>query len=125
MKQPTLAVAADEGAGFETKRKRTRRDALLDTMEQIVPWATLCALIEPYYPKRGNGRPPIGLERILQIHFIQHGFNLADLACEEALYDSTSLRRFVGIDLDREAVPDATTILKFRRLLEKHKLGEA
>ncbi|MEX3606250.1 MAG: IS5/IS1182 family transposase, partial [Burkholderia sp.] len=65
MKQQTLAVAADEGAGFETKRKRTRRDEFLDAMERIVPWATLCALIEPYYPKRGNGRPPIGLERML------------------------------------------------------------
>jgi len=124
MKQKTLAVAADEGAGFETKRKRMRRDEFLDAMERIVPWAALCALIEPYYPKRGSGRPPIGLERMLRIHFIQHWFNLADLACEEALYDSTSLRRFVGIDLGREAVPDATTMLKFRRLLERHKLGE-
>ena len=95
------------------------------TMEAIVPWAALCAVIEPYYPKAGNGRPPIGLERMLRIHFIQHWFNLADLSCEEALYDSASLRRFVGIDLGREPVPDATTILKFRRLLNAHKLGEA
>ena len=94
-------------------------------MEAIVPWAALCAVIEPYYPKAGNGRPPIGLERMLRIHFIQHWFNLADLSCEEALYDSASLRRFVGIDLGREPVPDATTILKFRRLLNAHKLGEA
>lgn len=77
-----------------------------------------------YYPRRGNGRPPIGLERTLRIHFVQHWFNLADLACEAALYDSTSLRHFVGIDLGCEAVPDATTMLKFRHLLEKHKLGE-
>lgn len=77
-----------------------------------------------YYPRRGNGRPPIGLERMLRIHFVQHWFNLADLACEAALYDSTSLRHFVGIDLGCEAVPDATTMLKFRHLLEKHKLGE-
>ena len=94
-------------------------------MEAIVPWAALCAVIEPHYPKAGNGRPPIGLERMLRIHFIQHWFNLADLSCEEALYDSASLRRFVGIDLGREPVPDATTILKFRRLLNEHKLGEA
>lgn len=79
----------------------------------------------PYYPKVGNGRPPIGLERILRIHFIQHWFNQADLACEEALYDSVSLRRFVGIDLGREPVPDATTLLKFRRLLGDNKLNEA
>jgi transposase, IS5 family len=116
--------AADQGAGFETRRKRTRRDEFLDTMNAIVPWAELCAVVEPYYPKRGNGRPPIGLERMLRIHFVQHWFNLADFACEEALYDSTSLRRFVGIDLGCEAVPDATTMLKFRRLLEDHKLGE-
>ncbi|RKT10376.1 IS5 family transposase [Paraburkholderia sp. RAU2J] len=124
MKQQTLAMAADQGAGFETHCKRTRRDEFLDTMNAIVPWAQLCVVIEPHYPKRGNGRPPIGLERMLRIHFVQHWFNLADFACEEALYDSTSLRRFAGIDLGCEAVPDATTLLKFRRLLETHKLGE-
>ncbi len=90
-----------------------------------MPWSALCEVIEPYYPKVGNGRPPIGLERMLRIHFIQHWFNLADLACEEALYDSASLRRFVGIDLGREPVPDATTMLKFRKLLNDNKLGEA
>jgi IS5 family transposase len=63
MKQQTLAMAADQGAGFETRRKRTRRDDFLDTMNSIMPWAELCAVVEPYYPKRGNGRPPIGLER--------------------------------------------------------------
>ena len=109
MKQMTLAAGADQGAGFEQYRKPTRREAFLATMEAIVPWAALCAVIEPYYPKAGNGRPPIGLERMLRIHFLQHWFNLADLACEEALYDSASLRRFVGIDLGREPVPDATT----------------
>jgi IS5 family transposase len=124
MKQQTLAMAADQGAGFETHRKRTRRDEFLDTMNAITPWAELCAVVEPHYPKRGNGSPPIGLERMLRIRFIQHWFSLADFACEEALYDSASLRRFVGIDLGCEAVPDATTLLKFRRLLETHKLGE-
>jgi len=124
MKQQTLAMAADQ-SGYEQYRKPTRRDGFLATMEAIVPWAALCAVIEPHYPKAGNGRPPIGLERMLRIHFIQHWFNLADLACEEALYDSASLRRFVGIDLGREPVPDATTMLKFRRLLNDNKLGEA
>ena len=81
-------------------------------------------MIQPHYPKGVGGRPPIGLERMLRIHFIQHWFNLADEACEEALYDSAGLRRFVGIDLGREPVPDATTMLKFRRLLTDHKLGE-
>ena len=94
-------------------------------MNTIVPWSDLCAVIEPFYPKGVGGRPPIGLERMLRIHFIQHWFNLADLACEEALYDSVSLRRFVGIDLGREPVPDATTMLKFRRLLNDNKLGES
>jgi IS5 family transposase len=94
-------------------------------MEQIIPWSDLCSVIEPHYPKAGNGRPPVGLERMLRMYFVQHWFNLADAACEDALLDSTALRRFVGIDLGRERVPDATTLLKFRRLLEKHKLGEA
>jgi len=84
----------------------------------------LCEVIEPHYPKPGNGRPPVGLERMLRMYFVQHWFNLADEACEEALLDSTALRRFVGIDLGRERVADATTLLKFRRLLEKHRLGE-
>jgi len=82
-------------------------------------------VIEPHYPKAGNGRPPVGLERMLRMYFVQHWFNLADAACEDALLDSTALRRFVGIDLGRERVPDASTSLKFRRLLEKHTLGEA
>jgi|TARA_B110001454_G_scaffold79648_1_gene76967 IS5 family transposase len=125
MKQQTLAMAADQGDGYEQYRKLTKRDTFLATMEQIVPWQELCSVIEPHYPKAGNGRPPIGLERMLRMYFVQHWFNLADEACEEALLDSTALRRFVGIDLGRERVPDGTTLLKFRRLLEKHKLGEA
>ncbi|MGF6504994.1 hypothetical protein OKW26_000797 [Paraburkholderia sp. 32] len=124
MKQLTLAMAVDQCAGFGAQRKPTRREAFLDEMNRLVPWAELCAVVEPYYPKRGSGRPPIALERMLRIHFVQHWFNLADLACEEALYDSLSLRRFVGIDLGSETVPDATTLLKFRHLLEEHKLGE-
>ena len=122
--QQTLAMAADQGAGFEQYRRPTKRDAFLATMEQIVPWQDLCAVIEPHYPKAGNGRPPVGLERMLRMYFVQHWFNLADEACEEALLDSTALRRFVGIDLGRERVPDGTTLLKFRRLLQKNKLGE-
>jgi transposase, IS5 family len=123
MKQQSLAMAADRT--FEQYRKPTRREGFLKTMELIVPWAALCEVIGPYYPKAGNGRPPIGLERMLRIHFVQHWFNMADLSCEEALYDSASLRHFVGIDLGREPVPDATTMLKFRKLLNDNKLGEA
>ena len=124
MKQKSLAMAADQGAGYERYRKRTRREEFLRVMDAIVPWAALCLVIEPHYPKGVGGRPPIGLQRMLRIHFVQHWFNLADVACEEALYDSASLRRFVGIDLGHEPVPDATTMLKFRRLLNQHKLGE-
>jgi transposase, IS5 family len=125
MKQMTLAAAADSTSGFERYRKPTRRDSFLAEMQTLVPWAQLVALIEPHYPKPGNGRPPIGLERMLRIHLLQHWFNLADAACEEALYDSAALRAFAGIDLGRETVPDATTILKFRHLLERHGLGQA
>ncbi len=78
MKQQTLAMAADQGAGFEQYRRRTKREDFLDAMNAIVPWAALCAVIEPHYPKAGNGRPPIGLERMLRIHLLQHWFNLAD-----------------------------------------------
>lgn len=125
MKQQTLALAADHNSAFEQYRRPTKRDVFLATMEHVVPWPELCAVIEPFYPKAGNGRPPIGLERMLRMYFVQHWFNLADEACEEALLDSTALRRFVGIDLGRERVPDGTTLLKFRRLLEKHQLGQA
>jgi IS5 family transposase len=125
MRQRTLAVAADQGAGFEQYGRPTKRDLFLATMDRIVPWAELCAVIEPHYPKAGNGRPPVGLERMLRMYFVQHWFNLADEACEEALLDSTALRCFVGIDLGRERVPDGTTLLKFRRRLQQHKLGEA
>jgi IS5 family transposase len=125
MKQQTLAMAADRNEAFEQHRKPTKRDRFLATMDQLVPWSELCAVVEPFYPKPGNGRPPVGLERMMRMYFVQHWFNLADEACEEALLDSTALRRFVGIDLGRERVPDGTTLLRFRRLLEKHDLGTA
>jgi len=120
MRQQTLA---DEG--FERYRKATRRDQFLEEMEQIIPWRGLCEVIEPFYPKaEGAGRPPVGLERMLRIHFLQHWFNLSDPAVEEALYDSRAMRHFVGIDLGREPVPDETTVCKFRHLLEAHNLGD-
>ena len=118
MKQLTLAMA-----GFGRYAKTTRRDRFLAEMEQVVPWRDLCRLIEPVYPKRGNGRPPVGLERMLRLYLLQQWFNLSDPAVEEALYDSVSMRRFVGIDLGREAVPDETTVCRFRHLLEQHGLG--
>jgi len=118
MKQKTLATF-----GFDKYTKTTRRAAFLSEMDRVVPWGELCALIEPVYPKPGNGRPPVGLERMLRIYFLQHWFNLSDPAVEEALYDSNAMRAFVGIDLGREPVPDETTVCKFRHLLERHELG--
>jgi IS5 family transposase len=118
MKQMTLSAS-----GFDRYAKKTRRAAFLAEMDRVVPWAELCALIEPFYPKAGNGRPPIGMERMLRIYFLQQWFNLSDPAVEEALYDSLAMRSFVGVDLGREAVPDETTACKFRHLLEKHEIG--
>ena len=119
MKQRTLAMAN----GFERYGKKTRRAEFLEEMEQVVPWKKLCTLIEPHYPKTGNGRPPVGVARMLRMYFLQQWFNLSDPAVEEALYDSVVMRDFVGIDLGREPVPDETTICKFRHLLEEHGLG--
>ena len=119
-KQGTLAIMT----GFERYTKKTRRAMFLEEMEQVVPWAKLCALMEPHYPKPGNGRRPKELEQMLRIYFLQQWFNLADPAVEEALYDSATLRQFAGIDLGAEPVPDETTVCKFRHLLEEHNLGE-
>src|SRR5271167_1000607 len=118
-KQRTLAMMT----GFERYTKKTRRAAFLEEMNQVVPWHELCALIEPHYPKAGSGRPPIGVERMLRIYFLQQWFNLSDPGVEEALYDSAGLRQFVGIDLGREPAPDETTVCKFRHLLEEHQVG--
>jgi transposase, IS5 family len=120
MPQLTFATAP----GFETFRKTTRREVFLVEMNQVVPWAELCAEIEPVYPKpAGAGRRPVGVERMLRIYFLQQWFNLSDPAVEEALYDSTAMRTFVGIDLGQEPVPDETTVCRFRHLLETHRLG--
>lgn len=119
MRQQTFAENS-----FEQYRKPTRRERFLAQMNEIIPWRDLCKVIEPFYPKpEGAGRPPIGLERMLRIHFLQHWFNLSDPAVEEALYDSRAMRHFVDIDLGREPAPDETTICKFRHVLEAHNLG--
>ena len=121
-KQTTLSMA-----GFDRFAKPTRRELFLSQMDKIVPWAQLCGVVEPFYPRArsGAGRPPVGLERMLRIYFLQQWFNLSDPAVEEALYDSLAMRGFVGIDLGREPVPDETTVCKFRHLLEGHELGKA
>jgi IS5 family transposase len=118
MQQQTFADGT-----FELHSKTTRRAAFLAEMERVVPWAELCAVIAPFYPKGEGGRPTVGLERMLRIYFLQQWFNLSDPTAEEALYDSAAMRRFVGVDLGREAAPDESTILRFRHLLETHHLG--
>src|SRR5574337_192580 len=103
------------------KRKPTRREKFLAEMDQVVPWDRLLGLIEPHYPKGGNGRPPYPLATMLRIHLMQNWFGYSDPAMEEALYETTILRQFAGLSLER--IPDETTILNFRRLLEKHELA--
>lgn len=111
------------GSGFEKYAKTTRRAQFLAEMERVVPWKELCALIEPSYPKGEGGRPPVPLERMLRIYFLQQWFNLSDPAVEESLYESASMRSFAGIDLASEPAPDETTVCKFRHLLERNALG--
>lgn len=113
-------------AEYGAKRRQTRRDRFLAQIEAATPWTLLVSVIEPHYPKSGGrGRPPIGCERMLRMYIAQQCFGLSDEGIEDALYDSQAIRRFVGVDLSREAVPDATTVLKFRRLLETHQLTRA
>ena len=109
-------------AEFAAKKKTTRREKFLGRMETLIPWTQLLAVIEPFYPKGQRGRPPVGLERMLRVYFLQQWYGLADEAIEDALYDSHALQSFARIDLAAEGVPDATTLLKFRRLLETHDL---
>ena len=117
--QRQISFAQSEFAG---KKKTTRREKFLADMETVVPWERLVALIEPHYPKGERGRPPMGIERMLRIYFLQQWYGLADELLEETIYDSQAMRGFTGIDLSVESVPDATTLLKFRHLLEAHRL---
>src|SRR5450755_2102149 len=113
-------------AEYAMKKKRTRREKFLGEMERIVPWGRLIAVIEPLYPTSGRvGRQPIGISRMLRMYCLQQWYGLADEALEDALYDSQALRDFVGVDLSRESVPDATTLLKFRHLLQHNDLTRA
>ena len=119
MKQRSLSMT-----GYFDKGKKTRRERFLAEMDEVVPWGRLCGLIEPHYPK-GNpagGRPPLPLERMLRIYCLQQWYNLSDPGAEEALYDSITMRRFAGVSSDADVIPDETSILNFRRLLEKHEL---
>jgi len=121
MRQQTLAMQG----GFEKFARKSRRELFLGEMDKIVPWGGLVALVQPHYPNGANGRPPVGLDRMLRLYFLQQWFNLSDPGLEDALYESAALRRFAGIDLGREPVPDETTICNFRHLLERYDLGQS
>jgi transposase, IS5 family len=118
--QRTFAAVA-----WSAKGKVTRRERFLGEMDAVIPWARLLRLIEPHYPKAGNGRQPLGLEKMLRIYFLQQWFNLSDPQAEDAIYDSESMRRFAKVELGEDTVPEETTILRFRHLLEKHNLTKA
>lgn len=122
----TLMKQQSLGSGFEKYARTTKRARFLEQMDSVMPWSSLCEVIEPFYFKSNGsgGRPPMALERMLRIYFLQQWFDLSDPAAEEALYDSASMRRFAGIDLGLEAPPDETTICKFRHLLERNTLGK-
>lgn len=119
-KQQTFASAA-----WSRKGKVTRRERFLAEMDAVIPWSRLVELIEPHYPNTGKGRPPHELERMLRIYFLQQWFNLSDPQAEDAIYDSESMRRFARVELGDDKIPDESTILRFRHLLEKHRLTEA
>ena len=111
---------------YAQKKKRTRRDRFLGELEAVVPWSELIQVIAPFYPATGRrGRPPVGLARMLRMYVAQQCFGLSDEGIEDAIYDSQAIRSFVGVDLSRESAPDATTLLDFRHLLERHQLTES
>lgn len=118
MKQLSFATLS-----YQHKKITTKREKFLNEMEQVVPWKRLLKLIEPHYPKAGNGRPPMPMDCMLRIYFLQQWYGLSDPAAEEALYDIESMRHFAGLELVVDAIPDETTILNFRRLIEKHELS--
>src|ERR1041385_1080730 len=118
-KQQTFA-----GLAWKNKKKTTRREHFLSEMNAIIPWKIVVDLIEPYYPKAGRGRQPLGLEKMLRIYFLPLWFDLSDPQAEDAIYDSESMRGFAGVDLGDDVIPDESTILRFRHLLEKHGLTE-
>ena len=122
MKSRVQQITLANQRGFEKYGRKSRREAFLNVMDAVIPWRELEELIEPHYAKAGNGRHPVGLSIMLRVYFLQQWFNLSDPGAEDALYESAVLRRFAGVDLGRAAAPDETTILRFRRQLEKHEL---
>lgn len=121
----TTAAMTQADLGLNLSRKKTRKREFLEEMMRVVPWKALTALIEPYYPKGKTGRPPMGLEVMLRVHLLQQWFGLSDPAMEEALHDVPLYREFAGLEGAMRRLPDESTILRFRHLLEKHNLGDA
>ena len=119
MQQLTLTDAE-----YNLRKKKTRREEFLDTMDQMIPWEDWVTMIRPYYPSGKRGRPPRGIETMLRMYLMQNWFNISDAGLEDAIYDSYAMRSFLHIDFYKEQVPDATTLLKFRHLLEEHHIGE-
>ena len=109
---------------YSNRKRKTKREEFLEIMDEIIPWEEWVSIIAPYYPSGKRGRPPIGIEIMLRMYLLQVWFNLSDEETEDAIYDSYAMRKFVGINFLEEDVPDATTLLKFRRLLEKHGLNK-
>jgi len=109
---------------YDSKKKKTRRERFLEEMDRVIPWEELLKIVRHRYPKKGNGRQPMPVERMLRIYFLQQWYGLSDPAMEDALYDSEAMRRFARIDLEADVIPDETTILHFRHYLEEHHLTE-
>jgi transposase, IS5 family len=122
MKSERMKMMSFASLAYENKKRKTRREKFLEEMDRVIPWAELIEVIKKYYPKAGNGRQPMPLERMLRIYFMQQWYGLSDPAMEDALYDIESMRRFADIDIACDVVPDETTILNFRHNLEKHDL---
>ena len=119
MKQDTFT-----GIEYSLRKKKTKREEFLEIMDEIIPWDEWVGVVEPHYPRGKRGRPPMGIEKMLRMYLLQIWFNLSDPATENAIYDSYAMRKFTGIDFMREAVPDETTLCKFRHLLEENGLNK-
>ena len=108
---------------YSHRKRVPKRENFLQQMNQIIPWKRWVAMISPFYPEGKRGRPPKGIECMLRMYLMQAWFNLSDEGIEDAIYDSYSMKKFLGIDFRKQQVPDATTLLKFRHLLEEHDIG--
>ena len=124
LKTERIAMSQLSFASLTPKLKNIRAQKFLEEMDKIIPWKNLLKIIEPYYPKAGNGRRPMNLLLMLKIYCLQQWYNLSDPGMEEAVYDRLSFQRFLQIDLMLDVIPDETTILKFRHLLERYNLTE-